>query len=102
VHAHAASGGTIAAAIAHHMGSVREQQFLRCSFSLNCLFKCPPEEYVQPLPGWEKTVSLVGHRLTVENTEIQHASFTLKRKRADSEHAADGDVEDISNQSKPA
>jgi hypothetical protein len=66
----------------HYGGSEREEDFLKAAFSLHCLFNCAPEDYVQPLPGWEKTLSIVGRKLTVRNQEIRTPAFTLRRKHA--------------------
>jgi hypothetical protein len=92
-----ASGGAIATAIAHFAGPPRAEQFLKAAFALPSVFRCQPEDYQAPLPGWEKYLSVFNRRLTMQNHEIGPAGFTLKRKRGESDDETVSDHDDTTH-----
>jgi hypothetical protein len=97
-----ASGGAIATAIAHFTGSSQEEEFLKSAFALPKLFKCDPEYYQPPLPGWDKFLSVVNHHLTIQSREIGPPGFALNRKRVDSDPDTASDLEDRTNKALEA
>jgi hypothetical protein len=66
-------------------------------FRLPMLFNSPPEQFQLYVARWNKFISVVANRLTVQSKMTRPAGFPLKRKRAPSEPGDSSDLEDFTN-----